>query len=88
VSTRRLTLRIAGIVIILAVVAYWFAAGANRGWTKNRVAVMKTDEITGIEYPEYEDRFVPGIEFLAAGCVFGALLTGATFFFRKKSKHT
>ncbi len=87
-STCRLGLRVIGIIIVLGVAGYWFATGANQGWTKNRVAVMKTDEITGIEYPEYEDRFVPGLEFLAIGCGFGALLTVSTFLIRKKSKHT
>ena len=83
----RFFIRVAGIAFILAVIAGWVAAGANTGWTKDRVTVMKTDEITGIEYPEYHDAFIPGLELLALGIGLGLAATALTFL-RKKSKHT
>ncbi|MFZ4597302.1 MAG: hypothetical protein ACOYNN_01535 [Terrimicrobiaceae bacterium] len=60
-------LRAASILCLIATVATWFALGAHLGWTKTSVATQKIDEITGIEYPVFENRFVPGVEFLAAG---------------------
>jgi hypothetical protein len=50
----------------------------------DRVPVEKTDELTGIAYVEYEDRFVPGMEFLGAGVAASAVLFGLSFLFRKR----
>lgn len=61
------TLRILAIVIFLAMVVIWAAMGANLGWTKTKVATVQVDPVTEIEFPTYEDRFVPGVEFLIAG---------------------
>lgn len=50
----------------------------------DRVPVEKTDDITGIAYVEYEERFVPGIEFLGTSVVASASLFGASFLFRRR----
>jgi hypothetical protein len=84
----RKILRIVGAIIALSVVAYWAASGSNTGWTKDKTAVMKTDEITGIQYAEYQDHFVPGIELLGLGTGFGLALIAISFFPSKKTKHT
>ena len=81
-------LRIFGALFALAIFSYWAAAGANTGWTKDRIEIAKTDEITGIEYKEYQKHFLPGIEFLALGTGFGLALIAVTFFLRKKTKNT
>lgn len=77
-------LRILAIVVALAFAGTWFSLGANTGWTKTSVPVTEVDEITGIESQTWEDKFIPGIEFLGAG-LFGALvLGGGSLFFRKR----
>lgn len=80
----RVLVRLFGGVGLLALYAYWAAAGSNPGWTKTQVPHTKTDEVTGISYVEYEKRFVPGIDLLAGGGAVGLLLIGATFLPRRK----
>lgn len=71
-------LRILPLVSAIAVVVAWAALGADRGWTKTSVAHTKTDPITEIEFVEYEKRFVPGVDFLAAGLAGSAALFAVT----------
>jgi hypothetical protein len=40
---------------------------------------MQSDEITGIDYPTWEKRFVPGVDFLAAGATISLLLLCSSF---------
>lgn len=63
--------------------AWWAAAGASRGWTKTSVERVTVDEVTGLEGRTYEDKFVPGVDFLGAGLVGAAALAGASFLFHK-----
>lgn len=88
VAAWRVLLRILGALFALAIFSYWAAAGANTGWTKDKIATKKTDEITGIEYVEYQDHFLPGIEFLTLGTGLGLALIAITFLPSKKPKHT
>ena len=69
-------LRIASLLCLLAVVVFWFSAGANPGWTKTSVAVPQIDPVTEIEFVEYDSRFVPGVDFLALG-----FISAGTLFF-------
>lgn len=78
-------LRIAALVLFLALLGWWAAAGMNPGWTKTSVATMETDPVTGIEYPVWKKQFVPGVDFLGAGLA-GSVLVFSTGFlpvFRK-----
>lgn len=84
----RIFLRLLGPFIALAAFARWAAAGYNRGWTKNRIETVKVDEITGIEYIEWVDAFIPGIELLGLGVAAGLLLFAVTFVPRRKSNPT
>lgn len=82
----RATLRIIAAVVLLAAVVWWWRAGAHTGWTKTSVQIWKYDEITEISYPETEKRFVPGVDFLAAGTGIALVLAGAAFLFRRTGR--
>jgi len=71
--------------VLLAAGGFWFAAGANRGWTKTSVSKKTVDDVTGIEGITYEKRFVPGVDFLGAAVLGGGILTAASFLFRNKT---
>lgn len=73
-------LRFTGLAVAAFVVVFWLLSGADRGWTKTSVATRQIDEVTGLEYPVIENRFVPGIEFLALGTLAGLALSASTFF--------
>lgn len=78
----RTSLRAAALVLLLSTLGFWVAKGAHRGWSQNRVPVSKTDEVTGIVFTAYEDRFVPGVEMLGAGVALSAALAAVAFFVR------
>jgi hypothetical protein len=78
------TLRLLAVVLALAALVWWYAAGMNRGWSKNRVEIKTVDEVTGIEGSRWEDRFVPGVELLAGALGGATILVAASFFFRNR----
>jgi hypothetical protein len=80
----RILVRLFGGIALLALYAFWAAAGSNLGWTKTQVPLPRTDEVTGISYVEYEKRFVPGVDVLALGGLLGAAALGATFLPRRR----
>ena len=80
----RTTLRIAALFVLLVAVAFWFFGGANPGWTKTSVAHFVKDPVTGLEAPVYEDRFVPGLDFLAAGFAAAGVTAAVSFAFRAR----
>jgi hypothetical protein len=80
------TLRILALIVALAGAGYWFGTGANRGWSKNRVEIKTVDEVTGIEGSQWEDRFNPGIDFLAMALGAALVLAGTSFIFRTKTE--
>jgi len=67
---------------------FWFARGANRGWTKDRQPRQSTDPVTGLVGVSYENRFVPGVNFLGAACLASSFLFGISFMFRNKQIST
>lgn len=69
-------LNILAVLAVLSAIGIWLAFGANRGWTKTTAPIKTVDEVTGIEAISYEKRFQPGLDFLGAGVVAGAALTG------------
>jgi len=69
------------LTIILSAAGFWLKTGAHTGFSKNRVEMEKVDPITQIEYVDYEERFIMGVEYLAVGCVAGVGLFGLSFFF-------
>lgn len=78
-------LRVVAAMLLVATVGFWAAKGARTGWTMNQVPVKQTDEITGIEFVTYEERFVPGIEFLGGGTGLAAGLFVVSLLFKRKT---
>jgi len=83
-----LILRLVSAFCLVFGIVYWSGKGAHTGWSMNRVPVAQIDEITGIEFITYEDRFVPGIEWLGGAVGLAVLFFGLSFFFRTKQKPT
>ncbi|TLD70751.1 hypothetical protein FEM03_10600 [Phragmitibacter flavus] len=63
---------------------FWFLKGAHLGWTRTTVQVDKYDEILELTYPTFEDRFLPGIDFLAAALIASLVLFSISLFILKK----
>ena len=80
------TLRLVATILIVGAIAFWAAAGANRGWTKTSVPKKTVDEVTGIEGVTYEKHFVPGVDFLGAALLGAGVLAGISIFVPAKSK--
>lgn len=47
--------------------------------------ITGVDEVTGLEFVRYEDRYVPGVEWPIAGLLVAVGLFGASFLFRSNS---
>jgi uncharacterized membrane protein YraQ (UPF0718 family) len=82
----RTFLRLIAAICLAGVIGLWVTLGAEKGWTKTSVPIQKTDEITGIEYPVFENRFVPGLDFLVAGCAGSIFLAAVSFIPTTKKK--
>ena len=80
------TFRIIAAVLVIGAIAFWVAAGANRGWTKTRVPKKVVDEVTGLDGIQWQDKFVPGVDFLGAALLGAGFLAGVSFFVPAKSK--
>ena len=81
-------LRLLALFLALGATAFWLAAGANRGWSKTSVARKTLDEVTGLEGITYEQRFMPGLDFLGAAWLSSAGLAGVSFVLRRNSART
>ena len=77
-------LRLIALLLVAGAVILWLVRGANPGWTKTSVQKKTVDDVTGIEGIVYKDRFIPGVDFLAAAAVAAGILAGASFLFRKR----
>ncbi len=80
----RCALRLPSLLLILASVLWWSAAGARIGWWQTAIAVERIDEVTGLSVIEWQERFVPGVETPALGLLLGGALYASTFLFRRK----
>ena len=80
------TLRVIAAILVVGAIAFWVAAGANRGWTKTRVPKKVVDEVTGLEGVQWQDKFVPGVDFLGAALLGAGVLAGISIFVPAKSK--
>ena len=80
------TIRMIAAILIVGAIAFWAATGANRGWTKTHVPKKTVDEATGLEGIQWQEKFVPGVDFLGAALMGAGFLTGVSFFVPAKSK--
>ena len=85
-SPFRLILRILALVLILVSTVFWVSTGSHTGFSKDRVEIPQVDPITQIEYVDYEERFVLGVEFLALAYGLGVTSFGLSYAFRQKPK--
>lgn len=81
-------LRIAALIVALVALGVWLETGAHRGWTKNNVIVIEVDEVTGLQNPVPQKKFIMGVELLGAGLAVAAGLAGASFFFKSRQTKT
>jgi len=77
---------IAGLLFGVGSLGIWFSLGAHVGWSKTYIEEAKQDEITGIEYVERIDKFVPGVDFLIPAIIAGfvCIVGGAVILSRTK----
>jgi hypothetical protein len=85
-SALRLILRILALFLILTSTVFWISTGSHTGFSKDRVEISKVDPITQIEYVDYEERFVLGVEYLTLAYGLGIIGFGLSFAFRRKAK--
>jgi hypothetical protein len=78
-------LKVLAVVLIALTVGIWLSTGAHKGFSKDRVEIEKIDPITQIEYVDYEERFIMGVEYLAAGTIAGLGIFTLSFFFARKA---
>lgn len=74
------------LILFSATLIFWFSQGAHSGWSQTQVKVMQYDEITEIEFPVWEDRFVPGVEFLGAGVSLAVVVAGLGLYLRSRQR--
>lgn len=82
----RVTLRLLAALSLVLVLTHWLSAGANTGWSMDRVPLQKFDEITEIEYTVYEERYVPGLDVIAIAATGAVLCFSLTFLPLLKTK--
>lgn len=82
--SRRLA-RYAALAVAVGTLSFWAVKDGRLGWSQDRVPVTQKDEITGIDYVTYENRFVPGIDTLGLGLGISAGLFAVSFLFRSKN---
>jgi hypothetical protein len=75
-------LRWAAVAVGVSGAIFWVACGANRGWSKTSVPIHKKDPVTDQDYIEWQKKFVPGVEFIAADVGVAVVLFGVSFFTR------
>jgi hypothetical protein len=80
------TLRIIALFLVAGAVAFWAATGANRGWTRTQVPQKIADPVTGLEGVQWQNKFVPGVDFLAVVALGAGILGVISLFVGTKSK--
>jgi hypothetical protein len=84
IDAMKRALRIFAAIFVLVAAVYWLAAGANPGWTKTSLPVKTVDEVTGLDRIEWQQKFVPGVDFLAGIFLVSGGLAGLSLFFPYK----
>ena len=84
----RTATRLLALFILSTCLSWWWFSGADMGWTKTYVTIPATDEITGIQYEVNQEKFVPGVDFVAAGTGLSFAIFAASFLFSKRKSQT
>ena len=76
----RTKLRVVALLVALGVIGFWLFRGADLGWSKTSVPHKQVDPVTELEVNVYENRFVPGVDFLAGGILTSVVIAAVSFF--------
>ena len=79
-------MRLAALVIGCSGLILWLVGGLHMGWSKSTETRTEIDEVTGLEYPVTESRYVLGAELLGATLAVSAGLLGLSLAFRNPSR--
>jgi hypothetical protein len=79
-------IRLLGLLCAVAVVACWLLLGAHVGWTHSVAPAKEGEFVAEIAPTGHENRFVPGLDFLAAGLLGAAVIIALTLPPRKITK--
>ncbi len=71
-------LRTLAALSVVAIIACWISLGAHMGWSQTRIPVQRSDAVTATTYTDYEERFLPGVDFLVAGLLGSAVIFALT----------
>jgi len=80
-------LQLFAVLMLLVAGTTWLATGASRGWTKTSVMIRTLDPVTGIEGISYQQKFLPGVDFLGAAIGLAGALAGTSLFFSKQKNN-
>ncbi|MCC7373280.1 MAG: hypothetical protein IT581_01395 [Verrucomicrobiales bacterium] len=83
----RTVIRFVALGVALVGLVFWLFGGPNLGWTKTQIAVVRKDPVTDLEYTEWQQNFVPGIDFLGGSLGAAALLLGASWLAKPSRKN-
>jgi len=82
----RLALRLAAFVIGCFGLILWLLGGLHMGWSKSTETRTEIDEVTGLQYPVTENKYVLGVELLGATLVVSGGLFGMSLAFRNSPR--
>lgn len=86
--TLRMLTRLLALFVLSTCLSWWWFSGADMGWTKTYVTIPATDEITGISYEVKQEKFIPGVDFVALGTGLSFAIFAASFLFSKQKSKT
>lgn len=84
----RTATRLLALFILSTCLSWWWFSGADMGWTKTYITIPATDEITGISYEVKQEKFIPGVDFVALGTGLSFAVFAASFLFSKRKSQT
>ena len=82
----RLALRLAAFVVGCSGLILWLVGGLHMGWSKSTETRTEIDELTGLEYPVTENKYVLGVELFGATLAVSGGLLGLSLAFRNSSR--
>ena len=82
----RSVLRLAAFVIGCSGLILWLVGGLHMGWSKSTETRTEIDEVTGLEYPVTENKYVLGVELFGATLAVSGGLLGLSLAFRNPAR--